>query len=221
MAVEMLNYADLAARLQVSPEAARALAKRLRLPRSRGSVRRIGKRHVWCVAIIRERQMVVNMENITPPGTPAKRALAALDNPPPADATAPAKRISKRVRRAIDLMVSGDCKQIKDAAEKVGLACESLSRALSTAHVAEHLRQKVFATLPSPQRAPAPLRANSSTATTRWSATAQARLCSGSPASSRPPRHRSISTSRRSRNAFTNASNKKWKMATSTNDVSP
>src|SRR5882724_7437777 len=37
MAIEMLNYADLAARLLVSPEAARALAKRLRLPRSRGN----------------------------------------------------------------------------------------------------------------------------------------------------------------------------------------
>jgi hypothetical protein len=37
MAIEMLNYADLTARLQVSPEAARALAKRLRLPRSRGN----------------------------------------------------------------------------------------------------------------------------------------------------------------------------------------
>src|SRR5258708_33551546 len=37
MAVEMLNYADLAARLKISPEAARSLAKRLRLPRSRGN----------------------------------------------------------------------------------------------------------------------------------------------------------------------------------------
>jgi hypothetical protein len=37
MAMEMLNYADLAARLKVSPEAARALAKRLRLPRARGN----------------------------------------------------------------------------------------------------------------------------------------------------------------------------------------
>src|SRR5258708_29305854 len=33
----MLNFAGLAARLQVSPEAARALAKRLRLPRSPGN----------------------------------------------------------------------------------------------------------------------------------------------------------------------------------------
>ena len=38
MAIEMLNYADLAARLNVSPEAARALAKRLRLPRSKALV---------------------------------------------------------------------------------------------------------------------------------------------------------------------------------------
>jgi hypothetical protein len=41
-------------------------------------------------------------------------------------------------------MVSGECKKIVDAAEKVGLARESLSRALSTPHVAEHLRQKVL-----------------------------------------------------------------------------
>jgi hypothetical protein len=82
------------------------------------------------------------MENITPPGTPAKRALAALDNSAPAD-IGPPKRISKKVRAAIDAMVSGECKKIIDAAAKVGLARESLSRALSTPHVAEHLRQKV------------------------------------------------------------------------------
>jgi len=82
------------------------------------------------------------METRTP--APAKRALAALDNPPAADAVIPAKRISKKVRRAIDAMVTGDCKQIKEAAEKVGLARESLSRALSTPHVAEYLRQKVL-----------------------------------------------------------------------------
>jgi hypothetical protein len=75
----------------------------------------------------------------------ASQARAGRSRPSPlADATAPAKRISKRVRRAIDLMVSGDCKQIKEAAEKVGLARESLSRALSAPHVAEHLRQKVL-----------------------------------------------------------------------------
>jgi hypothetical protein len=83
------------------------------------------------------------MENVTPPGTPAKRALAALDNPAPAEPLPP-RRISKKVRAAIDTMVSGECKKICDAAAKVGLARESLSRALSTPHVAEHLRQKVM-----------------------------------------------------------------------------
>ena len=69
------------------------------------------------------------MENITP--APAKRALAALDNPPAADATMPARRISKRIIAAIDKMITGDCKNITEAAEAVGMARESLSRALS------------------------------------------------------------------------------------------
>jgi hypothetical protein len=56
----------------------------------------------------------------------------------------PHKRISAKVRRAIDAMVSGDCKKISEAAEKVGLARESLSRALSTPHFAQHLRDKVL-----------------------------------------------------------------------------
>jgi hypothetical protein len=95
----------------------------------------------WCVATDRELAMVANMEKITP--APAKRALAVLDTAPPAEPL-PARRISKKVRAAIDAMVSGDCKRICDAAAKVGLARESLSRALSTPHVAEHLRQKVL-----------------------------------------------------------------------------
>jgi hypothetical protein len=82
------------------------------------------------------------MEKITP-SMPAKRALAVLDQPAPAD-IGPPKRISKKVRAAIDAMVSGDCKKICEAAAKVGLPRESLSRALSTPHVAEHLRQKVL-----------------------------------------------------------------------------
>jgi hypothetical protein len=87
--------------------------------------------------------MVVTMEKITPP-MPAKRALAVLDQPAPAVVPGPPKRISKKVRAAIDAMVSGECKKICDAAAKAGLARESLSRALSTPHVAEHLRQKVL-----------------------------------------------------------------------------
>jgi uncharacterized protein (DUF1778 family) len=87
--------------------------------------------------------MLPAMKDITPP-MPAKRALAVLDQPAAATADVGApRRISKKVRAAIDLMVSGDCRKIVDAAAKVGLARESLSRALSTPHVAEHLRQKV------------------------------------------------------------------------------
>jgi DNA-binding phage protein len=84
------------------------------------------------------------MENVTP--APAKRALAALDQ---ASATAPAptKRISKKIIAAIDAMVSGECKKISEAAEKVGLARESLSRALNKPHVAELMRQKVLRSL--------------------------------------------------------------------------
>jgi hypothetical protein len=97
-----------------------------------------------CVANPRQAPTVPSMENKTPPGTPARRALAALDNPPLDVPAGPHKRISAKVRRAIDAMVSGKCKRICDAAEHVGLARESLSRALSTPHVAQHLREKVL-----------------------------------------------------------------------------
>jgi hypothetical protein len=64
--------------------------------------------------------------------------------PAPTADIGPPKRITKKIRAAIDAMVSGECKGICDAAAKVGLARESLSRALSTPHVAQHLRQKVM-----------------------------------------------------------------------------
>ena len=73
---------------------------------------------------------------------PAKRALEALEAPAPIVPADAPKRISKKVRAAIDLMVNGDVKTQKEAAEKVGLARESLSRALSTPHVANHLLMK-------------------------------------------------------------------------------
>jgi hypothetical protein len=82
------------------------------------------------------------MKNVTPDNMPAKRALAALDAPAPIVPPDAPKRISKKVRAAIDLMVNGECKRVCDAAEKVGLARESLSRALSTPHVAAHLIMK-------------------------------------------------------------------------------
>jgi hypothetical protein len=64
----------------------------------------------WCVADGAAGTDGAAMENITPP-MPAKRALAALDQPAPAD-IGPPKRISKKVRAAIDVMVSGECKKI-------------------------------------------------------------------------------------------------------------
>src|SRR5450432_314457 len=83
------------------------------------------------------------MENFTP--SPAKRALAILDTAP-ADTAAPGpvRRVSKKITAAIDAMVSGECKNITEAAQKAGLARESLSRALSKPHVAELVRTKVL-----------------------------------------------------------------------------
>jgi hypothetical protein len=75
---------------------------------------------------------------------PSKRALAVLDQPPSTEPVNKALRITEKVRRAIGLMVSGECKQINQAAERVGLARESLGRALDKPHVAEYLRQKVI-----------------------------------------------------------------------------
>jgi hypothetical protein len=83
------------------------------------------------------------MENITPP-MPARRALAVLDTPPPTEPVPVPRRITDKVRRAVHLLVSGECKQITEAAQKVGLARESLGRALDKPHVAEFLRQKVL-----------------------------------------------------------------------------
>lgn len=92
----------------------------------------------------RQRQTVATMENVTP----APRALAALDTLPADSTAAPAaRRVSKKVIAAIDKMVSGECKKISEAAEAVGLARESLSRALSKPHVAELMRTKVLRSL--------------------------------------------------------------------------
>jgi hypothetical protein len=79
--------------------------------------------------------------------TPARRALAVLDTPPMPEAAIPARRISAKVRSGIDAMVTGDCKTIKDAAEKAGLSREHFTRELSKPHIAEHLRQKVLRSL--------------------------------------------------------------------------
>jgi hypothetical protein len=76
--------------------------------------------------------------------TPANRALAMLNTAPPTEPVTKAMRITNKVRRAVDLLVNGECKQITEAAARVGLARESLGRALARPHVAEHMRQKVI-----------------------------------------------------------------------------
>jgi hypothetical protein len=72
---------------------------------------------------------------------PAPRALAALDKPPPVLPDKPL-RITDKVRRAINLFVAGDCTKITEAAEKVGLARESLGKALDRPHVVAYLQQR-------------------------------------------------------------------------------
>ena len=77
------------------------------------------------------------------PNTPAKRALAVLDTAAPAEPVNKALRITEKVRRAVHLLVAGDCKTITEAAARAGLARESLGRALDKPHVAKFLRDKV------------------------------------------------------------------------------
>jgi hypothetical protein len=66
-----------------------------------------------CVAAGRERPTVATTEDITP----AKRALAALDTPAPAEPIS-AIRITKKVRAAIDLLVSGESTKIRTPRRK-------------------------------------------------------------------------------------------------------
>jgi hypothetical protein len=72
---------------------------------------------------------------------PAKRALDSLSKPVP-DVPAKAARISAKLRQAINLFVSGECTKITEAAERVGLARESLGRALDRPHVIAYLQMR-------------------------------------------------------------------------------
>jgi hypothetical protein len=49
------------------------------------------------------------------------------------------RRVSPRVRHAIDLLLTGQCRLKKDAAAKANLTPERLSRALKESHVIEYL----------------------------------------------------------------------------------
>ncbi len=54
------------------------------------------------------------------------------------------KRISAKVRAAIDALVAGKVKTFTDAADNAGISREHLSRELSKPHVTEHMRQKTM-----------------------------------------------------------------------------
>jgi hypothetical protein len=57
---------------------------------------------------------------------PARRAMAVLDIPEPDSVPVPKRRVSRRIQDAMNAMVSGDCKNITEAAYKVGMERESL-----------------------------------------------------------------------------------------------
>jgi hypothetical protein len=75
--------------------------------------------------------MIPIMKNVTPS---ADHLPAVPDKP---------RRISAKVRTAIDALVAGEAVTVTAAAEKAGLSREHLSRELSKPHVAEHLSQRV------------------------------------------------------------------------------
>jgi hypothetical protein len=49
------------------------------------------------------------------------------------------RRVSPRVRHAVDLLLSGECRLKKDAAAKANLTPERLSRALKESHVIDYV----------------------------------------------------------------------------------
>jgi DNA-binding Lrp family transcriptional regulator len=74
------------------------------------------------------------------PGTPAPAAMAAVKAGPPTTPIEKKRRISDKVRRACELLAKGKAKTQTEAAEKVGMARESLTRALARPDVAEYIR---------------------------------------------------------------------------------
>ncbi len=69
---------------------------------------------------------------------------ASVDSglPAPAGAKAP-RRVGGKLGRAIDFLVSGECKTIKAAAARAGMARETLSRQLGKPHVQAELQARV------------------------------------------------------------------------------
>lgn len=74
-------------------------------------------------------------------------ALNTSETSPTASQSKKKDRISKRLRQALDLIASGECKTKKAAAERVGMAPESLSRAFAKDHVQAFIAQKARQTI--------------------------------------------------------------------------
>lgn len=64
------------------------------------------------------------------------------------------RKISKRLRQAVDLLVSGECKTQKAAAQRLNMAPETISRALRESHVLAYIEQQTRVAL-SRSQAPA------------------------------------------------------------------
>jgi hypothetical protein len=91
------------------------------------------------------------MENITPP-MPAKRALAVLDQPAPADV---GRRSGYRKRSALQSTpwCPVSARRWSMRPQRSGSPAKACPGALSTPHVAEHFRQKVIYAVGSDQSA--------------------------------------------------------------------
>jgi hypothetical protein len=66
-------------------------------------------------------------------------SLIETDNAP---ARPQKERISRRLRHALDLLASGDMRNIKDAADKAGLCREHLSRSMRKSHIQAFIAQR-------------------------------------------------------------------------------
>jgi DNA-binding phage protein len=125
---------------------------------------------------------------------PARRAMAVLDTPEPDSVPAPKRRVSRKLIAAIDAMVMGECKDVTQAAAKVGMARESVSRALRKPHISQLLRSKTRQRLDTAAARAGAVKVELLTAPTKWSATAPATLCSPLPASRQRKTRQSPST---------------------------
>jgi hypothetical protein len=74
--------------------------------------------------------------------------------------TTPARRISKKIRNAVVLLVSGECRTVKAAAERVKLSRSHLSRSLHEPHIRAFAERELAKTIGTAQLRAASVMAN-------------------------------------------------------------